>query len=70
MHSNSINVNYLNNLKGSIVGVTDRIGFIKYAIDMASGRIYVPSFITMGVGIQTILMSSPQQLERLQYLYY
>jgi hypothetical protein len=70
IHSKSIKVYYLNNFKGCIIGVNDRIGFIKYVVDLASGRIYIPSFITMGADIQTILMSSPKLLERLQYWYY
>jgi hypothetical protein len=55
MHSKSIKVYRLNYLKGSNTDVTDQRGFTKYAVVQASGRIYVPSFITMGVGIQTIL---------------
>jgi hypothetical protein len=45
--------------------------YIKYAVEMASdGKIYAPSFMTIGSGICVILRVLPQQAERLQCWYY
>jgi hypothetical protein len=39
---------------------------MKYAADLASdGMIYIPSFVTIGSGIQVILRLLPQIFERL-----
>jgi hypothetical protein len=44
---------------------------MKYTIEMTSdGMIYIPSFVTIGSGIQVILRLLPEQFERLQCWYY
>jgi hypothetical protein len=44
---------------------------MKYNVQMDSGgMIYIPSFLTIGSGIQVILRLLPQRFERLQYWYY
>jgi hypothetical protein len=43
-------------LRGYSVGVTDRGGFTKYAVEMASGgMMYIPSIMTIRSGIQVTL---------------
>jgi hypothetical protein len=45
-------------------------GFMKCAVEMNSGdMIYIPSFMTIGSGIQVIKLL-PQRFERLQFWYY
>jgi hypothetical protein len=44
---------------------------MKFAVEVAPGGIiYIPSFMTIGSGIQVILRSVPQQFETLQCWYY
>jgi hypothetical protein len=45
--------------------------FMNYAVEMASDDIiYIPSFMTIGSGIQVILRLLPKKFERLQCWYY
>jgi hypothetical protein len=49
------------NLKGCNVGITDCVGFIKYAVEIAlDGMIYTPSFIMIDSDI-VILRALQQQ---------
>jgi hypothetical protein len=44
---------------------------MKYTVEMSSGGMtYMPSFMTIGSGVQVILRVLPQQLEMLQCSYY
>jgi hypothetical protein len=53
-------------LRGCSVGIADGKGFMKYTVEMDSGgKIYIPSFMTIGSGIRVILKVLPQQFERL-----
>jgi hypothetical protein len=56
-------------MRGYSVGTTAERDL--YAIQMVSGgMVYIPSFITIGSGIQVILRLLPQPFEGLECWYY